>query len=162
MAAALDKGVVFRILLSILLVAGALALFFLNRTHNRNTSPPAEVRRDISAVVTEVDEQVDTILARFNIEKSWCKKQQFAIPGTSISRTERRVMIPPDVLPVQMNLAFNIMAKHYDGRAVASENIKENLVTIHIELERYVIQTIILKPVKDLKRQEAKGKGMRA
>ena len=62
-------------------------------------------------------------------------------------------MIPPDVLPVQLNQALNSMARRYHGRAIASENLKENSVTIHIELEGYIVETIILRPSPELRRQ---------
>jgi len=39
-----------------------------------------------------------------------------------------------------MNAAFNTMAKRYNGRAVASENLKENYVTIHIETGGSIVQ----------------------
>ncbi len=152
----LDWGMVFRVITAVLLAGAAFGLFLLNRAGQKEEIlQPREVQKDLSSVAAEMDQQVDTILARFKIEKSWSRKQRVAIPGTGLYRTERRVLIPPDVQPVQMNVAFNRMARKYDGRAIASENIKENLVTIHIELEQYIIQTIILKPVKDLKRGEA-------
>jgi hypothetical protein len=146
----IDKGMIFRVLLSVSLALAALGLFMISRT--KSPKPPEQVQRDISTIATDIDREVDSILAGFSIEKQWIKKRQIPIPSTKLLRTERKVLIPIDVLPVQMNLAFNAMAHRYDGRAVASENLKEQTITIHLELERYVLQTIILKPTFNLQR----------
>jgi hypothetical protein len=116
------------------------------------------VRRDLKAVVDDLDRDVDTVLAHFRIEQRWVRKRQIEIPGTSLYRIERRVQIPQNVLPMQVNLAFNTMAKRYEGRAVGSENLKESTVTIHIGLEGYILQTIVLKPTKELPKAPIKPK----
>ena len=113
--------------------------------------PPEARQRSVQEIVADVDREVDTVMAHFRIERKWIRKQLIPIPNAEISRTERRIMIPPDVLPVQMNQALNSMARRYHGRAIASENLKENSVTIHIELEGYIVETIILRPSPELR-----------
>ena len=149
-----DKGVFVRLLVSAALAAGALSLFLVHRA--TLVQPPEVRQRTVREIVADVDREVDTVLAHFQIEKRWIRKQQIPIPNAEISRTERRVLIPPDVLPVQMNQVLNAMARRYHGRAIASENLKENSVTIHIELEGYIVQTIILKPSPELRREAEK------
>ncbi len=147
-----DKAIIFRFLVSISLAGAALVLFLMNRS---TLEKPVEKRqRDVKEIVADVDHEVDTVLAHFQIEKKWIRKQQIPIPNSQINRTERRILIPTDLLPVQVNLMLNTMAKRYNGRAIASENLKENSVTIHIELEGYIVQTIILKPSSDLQRRK--------
>lgn len=147
-----DKAIIFRFLVSLALATAALVLFLMNRS---TLDKPAEKRqRDVKEIVADVDREVDTVLAHFHIEKQWIRKQQIPIPNSQIKRTERKIIIPTDILPVQMNLMLNTMAKRYNGRAIASENLKENSVTIHIELEGYIVQTIILKPSIDLQRRK--------
>ena len=82
--------------------------------------------------------------------------ENFTDPMIDCKQCKSRYRI--DVLfdEISLNVAFNQLAKRYDGRAIASENLKENTVTIHIEIEGYIIQTIIVKPTRDLQRTEKK------
>jgi hypothetical protein len=140
----LSGGVALRLLASVLLAAAALTLFLLQRA---TLEKPPEVRqRNVREMVAAIDREVDSVLTRFRVEPRMVRKTQVPIPNAEMSRTERRVSLPPDVVPVQVNQVLNAMARRYSGRAIASENIKENTVTIHIELEGYIVQTIILKP----------------
>jgi len=150
-----EKGVVFRFLISLALACSALVLFLVNRT--ALVKPPEQRQRAVKEIVADVDREVDSVLARFHLEKEWIRKKQISIPNSSIHRTERKIMIPADVLPVQINVALNSMARRYNGRAVASENLKENSVTIHVELEGYIVQTIILRPAPEAKRPAPRG-----
>ena len=113
-------------------------------------------------IVANIDREVDTVLAHFGIEQAWVKKSSISLANSPIMRVERRVAIPRDVLPVQMNVALSAVAKKYSARAIASENVKENSVTIHIELQGFVVQTIILKMNPALKRTEKKNEGVNA
>ena len=150
-----EKPVIFRILLAIVLGCTALTLFLTTRDREKHEERNG-AKKELGAVLADLDRDVDTVLARFGIEKEWIKKKHVPLLNSPLYRIERRVAIPPDVVPVQMNVAFNIMAQRYDGRAVASENLKENTVTVHIEVDGNVYQTIVLKPVRDLKRKASK------
>src|ERR1043166_6352627 len=145
-----EKPIFFRILLSVALACAAVILFVLNRSAFEK--PPAQSKEDFATTLAKVDREVDTVLVRFRIERNWITKRQVVVPNSSDVRIERRVMIPPTIPSVQMNIALNSMAQRFNGRAVATENLKENSVTIHIELEKRIVQTIILVVKKDLKR----------
>jgi hypothetical protein len=140
----MTRGVLVRVVISVALAAGALTLFLLQRSE---VAPPPEVRvRNVREMVGAIDREVDTVLARFQLTGRAIRKSVVPIPNTDLGRTERRVLTPPGFVPVQLNQALNAMARRYAGRAVASENLKENMVTIHIELEGYIIETIVLRP----------------
>jgi hypothetical protein len=160
LAARFGSGVFWRILVSVMLAGAALTLFLMHRA--TLVRPPEVRQRNVREIVADVDREVDTVLARFQIERRWIRKVEIPIPNAEISRTERRVSIPPEVMPVQVNQVLNAMARRYNGRAIASENLKENSVTIHIELEGYIIQTIVLKPTPDLRRGAAKDRQKKA
>jgi hypothetical protein len=145
-----DKLIIFRFFEIFVITWFVVGIFFANQSSAN--APQGQSHRNTSIAVKEIDRQVDTVLTQFRIENNWCRKRDVVIPGTNLNRVERKVLIPPDIIPVQMNQAFNLMAQRYGGRAVGSENIKENTVTIHIKLEGYIIETIILKTSKDLKR----------
>ena len=145
-----EKGVIFRLLLSIVLACVALGLFLLSRTSL--DKPLMQTKEDFAVTQASVDREIDSVLVRFGIEREWVHKRKIALANSTDSRIERRVMIPPTIPSVQMNIALNTMARRYNGRAVATENLKENSVTIHIELEKRIVQTIILVLRTNLKR----------
>ena len=160
LAAKFEKGVLIRVFVSVALAGAALMLFLIERS--ALVQPPEVRQRNVREIALDLDREVDSVLVRFRIEKRWIRKTRIPIPNAELSRTERRVVIPPDVLPVQMNQMLNAMARRYSGRAVASENLKENSITIHIELEGYLVQTIILKPDPELRRTGEKIRQKRA
>jgi hypothetical protein len=146
----LEKSILFRFFFILVLAGVGIGLFLGNES--QPTKPQVQSQQNLTSVMKELDQQVDTVFAKFRIEKKWCRRREIAIPGSNLNRVERNVMIPPDIIPVQINRALNLMAQRYGGRAIGSENLKENTVTIHIKLEDYIIETIILKISKDLKR----------
>ncbi len=154
MNSVIDKGTLGRLVIAGLLALVALVLFLLPREHGP-APPTAEepaIDSELLQRAAQLDRDIDTVLARFGIEPEWVRKREIPLPGKELVRWERRVAIPPDMLPIQLNLAFNAVAKRYNGRAIASENSKDNSVTIHVELDGLILQSIILKPSSQLQR----------
>jgi hypothetical protein len=149
--AAFEKSTFFRFIIAVVLALAAVGLFIVN--HAASVRSGERHQKEITSVTASIDRDVDTILARYEIEKSWMKKRVVDVEGSNVGRIERRILLPPDVQSVQINLSLNAMAKRYRGRAVASENLKENIIAIHIEVDDVVVETIILKPTKDLRRR---------
>ena len=147
-----DKGTVMRSLVAIALAIAALSLFFLNR--KTVVIPPEPARQDLSEAIKQIDREVESLLAKFRIEEGWIRKRRVSTPDKTFFRVERRIKIPQDIIPALVNVELNSMAHRFDGRAVATENLKENSVTIHIELGRTIVQTIVLILQPDLKRKE--------
>jgi hypothetical protein len=166
-----DRPIVVRLVISLLLGTAAAGLFFLNRTslttaerRQIRSAPPLPGPADASehtaetvspavpALLGEIDREVDSVLVHLGIEASWTHKKEIAIPNSQFVRTERRVLIPKDLATVVINEAFNRMAKRFNGRAIASENLRENHVTIHIEVDGTIVQTIVLRPTPNLRR----------
>jgi hypothetical protein len=144
-----------RVIISVVLAAGAVGLFLLQRPKPVPEPPKTRSEHtDWRASLPEIDREIDTILSHYGIEKSFCKKKQFPIPGAQISRIERKIELPIDIIPVQLNQVINAMVHNYDGRAIASENMREHLVTIHLEVNGYIVQTLILHPNASLKQKE--------
>jgi hypothetical protein len=159
-----ERPIVVRLALSLLLGVTAAGLFFLNRisltTPERRevTAGPATAgqngaeRPELPLLYGEIDREVDSVLVRLGIEESWMHRREIQVPNARFPRIERRVLVPKDLATVIINAAFNEMAKRYNGRAIASENLRENHVTIHIEVAGTIVQTIILRPTENLKR----------
>lgn len=150
-----EKAIIFRLLLAAALGCAALVLYLLSMPNPERT--PEQLRQEFFTSLQAIDHDVDSVLSRFGIEQAWVRKRQIAVRGQDFVRTERRVAIPPAVVPAIMNVAFNSMAHRFGGRAVATENIKENFVTIHIELQKVIVQTIILKTSLNLKKIDQKN-----
>lgn len=154
----IDRGIMVRSVLAIFLAALALA-FFLSQGENRSpvieqpasNSNPAAGHADWRVDLPLIDHQVDSILTAFGIQKTRMKRKQYPVPDANFSRIERKVDVPPDFLPVELNAALNAMAHAYNGRAIASENLREHITTIHIELNGYIIETLALSPKLSLK-----------
>ena len=153
----ITRGSWIRLVSSITLASLALGLFLISRTSMMKPIGSATPAPN-AVIVGRIDREVDSVLSHFRIESAWIRKKVITLRTAGLSRIERLVAIPPDVLAVQLNVAMNTMAKKYDARAIASENLMENTITIHIELLGYIIQTIVLKTNPELHRGRS-GKG---
>ncbi len=155
-----DKRITGRVVVTILLAGVVLVLFLVNRKAAPTGPPPPDESPKRMAMIdsasVEIDREVDSVLSHFGIENDWIQKRQIAIPNSTLHRIERRIIIPQDIVPVQINQALNLMARKHHARAIASENLKENTVTIHIDIDGIVTQTLILKPISQLQRSGRK------
>ena len=135
-----------------------MVLFILNR---EDTKTPEELQQEFSLSAQGIDKGIDDILDHFGVEKEWVRKKNIEGGDGRFHRVERRVLIPPTIIPAMVNREMNLLARRFQGRAVATENLKENTVTIQILLYQSVIQTVILKtdqniPTKDTREQTKK------
>ncbi len=94
----------------------------------------------------EIDVQVDSLLVKHGILLKSVRKKKIKAKESEFVRTERQVPTPTGLVSILMTADFHVMAKRYDGRAIASENLKENTVTIHIEAGKNIVQSLILRP----------------
>ncbi|HTK82008.1 MAG TPA: hypothetical protein VL633_06930 [Bacteroidota bacterium] len=150
-------SLVIRLVLTVALAAAAFGMYLMSRTGSRQPEAPPPKQEPSQASLSELDREVDAVLSKFKVDRAWVHKAAIPIPNSSLKRIERRIVIPPDIAPVQMNVSLNDMAKRYNARAVASENTKENTVTIHIELDGFLVETIVLRTDMDLKTGGKKG-----
>lgn len=137
-----DRKTVYRFGVSIILAGAAVLLFVLNREEAKT---PEEIQREFTQAAQAIESEIDRILEGFGVEKAWIKRREVRASDGGFMRIERRVLIPPTIIPVLVNRELNLLARRFDGRAVATENLRENTVTIHILLHQSIIQTIILK-----------------
>lgn len=140
---ALSKSTIVRLAISVVLASATVFLFILNREEQAKNSE--ELQQEFTLSAQTIDREIDGILEHFGIERDWVQKKNINGGDSHFLRIERRVLIPPSVVPALVNREMNILAHRFQGRAVATENLKENTVTIHIVLHQSVIQTVILK-----------------
>lgn len=145
----IPRGILLRIALVSVLAVATAVLFYMN---HRKPAPTAQTAgtavrgNDFTERMIAIDREVDTVLTHFGIDQNLVMKKEIKLSDGPARRFERKVAIPPDLLPIRLNQAFNEMAIRYRGRAIASENLKENTLTIHIEIDGVVVETLILKP----------------
>jgi len=147
------RTTVIRLSASVVLACLAVALFILNR--EEQVKAPQELQREFLVSARAIDKGVDDILDRFGVEKTWIRKKQLTA-DERFTRVERRVVIPPSIIPAMVNREMNLLAHRFQGRAVATENLRENTVTIQIILDRSVIQTVILKIDQNIQPKDAR------
>ncbi len=128
------------------LVAGILLALFLYTSSERPTAiPPVTDPAERLATIARLDHGIDSVLALFGVASAGVKKQSYEIPGEGLTRTERLVSIPDTIVPVSVNAALNDLARRFNARAVASENLRLRLVTVHLELDGRIVHTVILR-----------------
>lgn len=154
----MEKAHIIRIFVVIILTIAIAFLFYIGEIEE------PKLKEQISAFVqpvytlAEVDSAVEKVLEKFQIDKSWIKRTEINISGSDTKRIELKVMIPPEILPALINVELKRMADNYKLQVSATENLKENMVTIHIHENRKIIETIILKVTQAQKKQDRKEK----
>jgi hypothetical protein len=133
-----------------LLAAAAVALFVFSRSGTDGARPATAAVAPLSqASVTAVDHAVDSVLRTFSLDRASLRTASYPIPHSNLKRIEKRVSVPPAFSSIQVNHALNQVAREFGGRVVASENLKEQLVAMHVEMSGLIIETVILKTASD-------------
>jgi hypothetical protein len=142
-------GLRIRVILAILLACCAVLLVLLNvateKIGQRAGRGRATAVRTVSAedaALVGINSVVDTLLARYQIDRRSVKSWYVQTADKRNIRLERRVIVPSDFLSVKFNLDLNRMVSAYDARAVATERTKESTVTMHIIRNKMIVQTI--------------------
>jgi hypothetical protein len=141
------SGLALRIAGSALVAGILLVLFLLGRDDQPPAGPAAPDPKERLATIARLDTGIDSVLAGFDVAPASVKKRSYEIAAEGFTRTERLVAIPDSVVPVSVNAALNAMALRSGARAVASENLRLHIVTIHLELDGRIVHTIILKKI---------------
>jgi len=154
----LEKALIIRIFVVIILAIAVALLFYVEeiKEPKLNENATAAIQQGYSLV--EVDSVVEKVLEKFQIDKGWIKRTEISVEGSSQKRIERKVAIPPDIIPALMNVEFKRATENFKLQVSATENLKENAVTIHIHDNRKIIETIILKITQAPKKPDRKEK----
>ncbi len=103
--------------------------------------PPEVLKLDLAAI----DQSIDSMLVKYGVALKRVRKKKISFPDNDFVRIEREVPVPPKSVMLLMTADFHAMAKRYGGRAIASENLKDNSVTVHIEEEHCIVQSLVLR-----------------
>jgi hypothetical protein len=137
-----DWGVAVRVACLLLLLTAAIGLIVnkhLEKQQPQQTPQSIDWKNDLP----KIDAGIDTVFAHFGIPENPKRKRAIPIPDAPVSRIERRIDLPAGVMPVELNQALNNLAQQFGARAIASENLHDHIVTIHIVVNNYIIQTVI-------------------
>ena len=145
------KGIRLRLLIACMLAAGALILFAAKKAAEKTPPRRSESVPKVHAAAREIDAVIDTLFARYKIQKMWVKAWRVQTPNKELLRLERRVFVPPEFLSLTFNFELNRLVAQYGARTVASERRDESTVTMHIIKDRVIIVSIALVVRHDLK-----------
>ncbi|GEM_PF-2037553 len=141
-----DQSIIYRILLVILLTGTVYGFHVMTRSVDPKPQVPEPVVAEPLAVnLPEIDATIDSILVKYGVNLKYVRKKKIAVQDSGFVRIERQVPIPPKVGTVLMTAEFHGMAQRYGGRAVASENLKENSTTVHLEAGKSIVQSLVLR-----------------
>lgn len=102
----------------------------------------AEHAADVRDEVADVNAVLDSLFARYHIERKAVKTWHVQTPDKKFIRVERRVIVPPDFISLRFNHDLSRELERFGARAVATERTKENAVTMHIKRDGIIIQSI--------------------
>ena len=154
----MEKALIIRIFVVIILAIACTLLFYVEEIKEPKLKEHSTTVVQQGYTLAEVDSVVEKVLEKFQIDKSWIKRTEISIPGSGQKRIERKVAIPPEIIPALMNVELKRMADNFNLQVSATENLKENMVTIHIHDNRKIIETVILKITQLPKKQDRKEK----
>lgn len=131
---------------TILVLAGiTFGLYSTNKAPMPKPETKPESPHQVSINFEEIDRNVDSMLANYGVALKHTRKKKLQDRESDFIRVERQTPTPPNLITLLVTADFHAMAKRYGGRAIASENLKENSVTIHIELEKNIVQSLMFR-----------------
>ena len=142
-------GLRIRFMAAILLACCAVLLVLLNvatekigQRAGRGRATAGRIVPAEDAGLSGINTVVDTLLARYQIDRRSVKSWYVQTQDKRNIRLERRVIVPPDFVSMKFNLDLNRMVSAYGARAVATERTRESTVTMHIIKDKMIVQSI--------------------
>jgi hypothetical protein len=89
----------------------------------------AEERRKSEEAIAAA---VDTLLARFNVDRSSGTVWRPKFAGRPTGRIEQRFTVDPGFLSISFNHELNLLLSPLDARVVATERGREQIIAMHI------------------------------
>ena len=126
-----------------ILIAGLAACAFLLFIAQRyEAEGGAGLRARKGPTEADITTDIDSLLQRQHIHREWVKSWQVKTPERRFIRLERRVFVPKGFLSLKFNLELSRMLSKYGARVVATEHARENIVTMHVILSGFIVQTV--------------------
>lgn len=145
-----------------LIVASALALVSILLTGAEYVAPRARASgtaRDKGAADLAVAAAVETLFARYAMDRGSVKSWQPRAAGRPMGRIEQRVVVGPDFLSLKFNHELNGMLAASGAHVVATEKSRDNIVTMHIVRDGSTMRSITFATATDHERGPTSMKG---
>jgi hypothetical protein len=146
----LPAGLRMRVVIAGLLLAGAVMLFAANRAAEKSAVRRMAASSTNAGISRRIDAAIDTVLRRYGIPRERVTTWRLHATGTGFSRMERRVIVPPEFISLDFNLALSRELDQYNARVIATERTKESTVSIHIVVDGKTTQSVTFITKRDI------------
>lgn len=86
---------------------------------------------------------VDTMFARYNIDRSKVRSWRVSTVGKRMARQEERVPVSREFLSLAFNYELKRMLENVGASVVATERSTDNSVTMHIVCNRLTVRSLV-------------------
>jgi hypothetical protein len=97
-----------------------------------------------SGTESAVVQAVDSLLARYRIEKGSVRTRQMTLSGGIAARVEQRFAAPSGFYGLAFNHALGVRLAPAGAHVVAIEHAKERTMTLHIVNKHAVVRSIVV------------------
>lgn len=133
-----------------MLVVSALVLFMANRVTEKIEQKSSLREVQLRPLLQQVNEVVDTLLDRFQVDRTWVTSWNVFTRDKRFIRQERRVYVPSKFVSLDFNHDLARGLSPYGVRVIASERTREMSVSMHMIHEGMVIESITFVLKRDL------------
>jgi hypothetical protein len=150
-----DIGNMKKKILLILIISFAV-LFILNLLFPRISNyVEDENEKSFTSDISSLDSGIENILENYGVRKEWQYKQ--VIPINKIfTRYERVIFIPYNVPVVNIHHEIQLLSKKFNTTVSSSENIKNQVLLLHVRYRNNVVETIKFITDPDLTRMKGR------
>ncbi len=128
--------------LVILLCFAALFIFILDFfISSFIASKGSEKNNSLKDEIVTIDAGIDDILISYGIKKEWKTKQNVPLKD-ELQRFERVIKVPYNFPVVDMNREITKLCSNYSAKTTSNEDIKNQIIQLHIYHRGLVIQNI--------------------
>jgi hypothetical protein len=126
-----------------LLSCCVLVLFALDSTEPGPTGSVAPGSKTTTGWRESVGRCVDSLFVLYGINSDRVRTREVKLPDRSSHRIEQRSTVPPDFVSVEFNHDLNTAVRPFGARIVATERVREGIVTMHIVRSGRTVRSII-------------------
>jgi hypothetical protein len=137
-----EPGIVQRLKIAGALAGLAILLFATDRFLTPVAVVPVLHTEDEKAAGLVIGRTLDTLFARYGIDRSAVSTWQVHAADGKFTRIEQRVFVPPVFLTMQFNHDLAELVAPFDLRVVGTERAKENIVTVHVVHHGLTIRSV--------------------
>jgi hypothetical protein len=128
--------------IGVALILGILAVVLVLITSS--DEPPHTGTLSGGPLVASVDSLVDGFLREQGIDRKKERKWSVRNRDGDVIRMERRVLVPPDLITLELNRALDHAVEPLGGHVAGTERTKESIVVLHVVVGGMTVHTLTL------------------